>query len=354
MKSTVFTAMAAGAESLQQRGVRLFYFFMFYTLDHQGSVRAVSTSAGTVRQATHYYPFGGVFSDASTNADLQPVKHGGKELDRTHGLDTYDYAVRQYDPILGVWNSPDLLADLSSHISPYAFCKDNPVLYTDPFGLFETMHDARWYYMTSTDFPWDKMNTAIMANWHPSTPEERWFIALDESRTSLYDHGLTLTRFFGDSKSKNSSRGFDLSDFINNLQTGIAAAGIPFATKQNMAEIQVFKDAKNRNVKYKLGGTRKEVYDKVFGPTVSRYLRVSNACGSVLTIASGAISGAIAFQDIYNGNMYAGGVRLFNTTIIAGLSVCPGLSLIGCGLGILESVYGERLYHYIQETYDRK
>ena len=36
----------------------------------------------------------------SRGADLQPYKYNGKELDRMHGLNTYDYGARQHDPIL--------------------------------------------------------------------------------------------------------------------------------------------------------------------------------------------------------------------------------------------------------------
>ena len=30
-------------------------------------------------------------------------KYNGKELDKMHGLNTYDYGARQYDPILARW-----------------------------------------------------------------------------------------------------------------------------------------------------------------------------------------------------------------------------------------------------------
>ena len=37
---------------------------------------------------------------AVKGASLQPYKYNGKELDLMHGLNTYDYGARQYDPIL--------------------------------------------------------------------------------------------------------------------------------------------------------------------------------------------------------------------------------------------------------------
>ena len=40
---------------------------------------------------------GGIFGDACTGDGVQKYKYNGKELDRTHGLDTYDYGACMYD-----------------------------------------------------------------------------------------------------------------------------------------------------------------------------------------------------------------------------------------------------------------
>ena len=76
---------------------------------------------GTVEQIINYYPFGAPFADPETvvDADLQPYKYNGKELDRMHGLDTYDYGARLYDPILGRWDRMDPMAERKPWQSPY-------------------------------------------------------------------------------------------------------------------------------------------------------------------------------------------------------------------------------------------
>jgi len=43
------------------------------------------------------------------NARLQSYKYNGKELDLMHGLNTYDYGARQYDPVTGRWDRVDPL-----------------------------------------------------------------------------------------------------------------------------------------------------------------------------------------------------------------------------------------------------
>ena len=34
----------------------------------------------------------------------QPYKYNGKELDKMHGLNTYDYGARQYNPVTARWD----------------------------------------------------------------------------------------------------------------------------------------------------------------------------------------------------------------------------------------------------------
>ena len=112
------------------------FAFNYYNQDHLGNNREVVDSAGTVIQVTSYYPFGTPYADpaAVMDADYQPYKYNGKELDRMHGLDTYDYGARQYDPILGRWDRMDPLCEKYYNVSPYAYCHNNPVMLVDPNG----------------------------------------------------------------------------------------------------------------------------------------------------------------------------------------------------------------------------
>ena len=92
-----------------------------------------------------YYPFGAPYADpaAVLNASLQSYKYNGKELDRMHGLDTYDYGARQYDPILGRWERVDPLCEKYYSVSPYAYCHNNPVMYVDPNGKDDYRFDSK-------------------------------------------------------------------------------------------------------------------------------------------------------------------------------------------------------------------
>ena len=108
--------------------------YHYYTKDHLGNIRAVVSESGDVEQTTHYYPFGAVYGDVGQHEELQRYKYNGKELDRMHGLNLYDYGARQYDPLLCRFISFDPQAEDYYHVSPYAYCLNNPVKYVDPDG----------------------------------------------------------------------------------------------------------------------------------------------------------------------------------------------------------------------------
>jgi RHS repeat-associated protein len=112
------------------------FAFYFYNQDHLGNIHEVVDASGTVKQVTNYYPFGAPYADTagSTNPDFQPYKYNGKELDKMHGLNTYDYGARQHDPILARWDKIDPLCEKYYSVSPYVYCGDNPIKNIDPDG----------------------------------------------------------------------------------------------------------------------------------------------------------------------------------------------------------------------------
>ena len=107
----------------------------YYIADYQGNNRMVVNAAtNRTEQVTHYYPYGELMADISTSPDAQPFKYGGKELDRTSGLDLYDFEARQQDAKLGRFNSIDPLAEKFYRLSPYSYCGGDPVNCVDPDG----------------------------------------------------------------------------------------------------------------------------------------------------------------------------------------------------------------------------
>jgi len=103
------------------------YTLFYYTQDHLGNNREVLNNQGYVQQKTDYYPFGGIIADTSYDQDVQPYKYNGKELDLVHGLNTYDYGARQYNPITARWDRVDPLCEKYYSMSPYNYCGNNPI-----------------------------------------------------------------------------------------------------------------------------------------------------------------------------------------------------------------------------------
>ena len=108
--------------------------YHYFLKDHLGSNRAVvNQKTGEVAEQYDYYPFGKQHGDYHTGY-IHPYRYNGKELDLMHGLNTYDYGARQYDPILARWDRVDPLAEDNTNVSPYMYCAGNPVNLIDPDG----------------------------------------------------------------------------------------------------------------------------------------------------------------------------------------------------------------------------
>ena len=105
--------------------------YHYYLQDHQGNNRVVIDQNGTVEEANHYYPFGGVFANSTS---VQPYKYNGKELDTKKGLNWYDYGARHYDAAIGRFATVDPMAEDYSNISTYTYCLNNPLNCVDPLG----------------------------------------------------------------------------------------------------------------------------------------------------------------------------------------------------------------------------
>ena len=64
----------------------------------------------------------------------QPYRFLGNELYTSNSLGLYDFSARMYDPALGRFLSVDPMAEGYRHLSPYAYCAGNPVVYVDKDG----------------------------------------------------------------------------------------------------------------------------------------------------------------------------------------------------------------------------
>ena len=107
--------------------------YYHYIKDHIGNICAVVNSVlDTAVQSTLYY-FG---------RDVQPYLYNGKEFVEAHGLNEYDSQARMYYAPIMRTTTMDPLAEKYYHISPYAWCGNNPIMYVDPDGRHIWEFDA--------------------------------------------------------------------------------------------------------------------------------------------------------------------------------------------------------------------
>jgi len=115
------------------------YTYNYFKKDHIGSTRAVLSAVDDTLQtvqSTDYYPFGLAFS--TNNLNKNKYLFSGKELqDGNLGgsmLGLYDFGARHYDPFVARWLKQDRYAAKYASASPYSYCLNNPVGFSDPTG----------------------------------------------------------------------------------------------------------------------------------------------------------------------------------------------------------------------------
>ena len=108
----------------------------YFVKDHLGSVRVIVDQAGTVREQNDYYPFGERCPESTyAISAVNRYKYNGKEEQTVGDLGMLDYGARMYQAGIGRWFVPDLLSENHYSISPYTYCMNNPLRFSDRLGM---------------------------------------------------------------------------------------------------------------------------------------------------------------------------------------------------------------------------
>jgi RHS repeat-associated protein len=98
---------------------------------------------GALLSEDHFYPFGGrLFGICSKSMGslenrkkFNGVELSSKDFSDGSGLELYETTYRLYDPQIGRFHQIDALSELNFNWSTYAFAQNNPILFSDPYGL---------------------------------------------------------------------------------------------------------------------------------------------------------------------------------------------------------------------------
>jgi RHS repeat-associated protein len=116
------------------------YRFLYYHLDHLGSVRVITDEAGAVVSQHHYLPFGEE-RPGTIDPSLNTRAFTGHERDADTGMD-YMLA-RYYSSSLARFLSPDQGGDTQlanpQSWNKYVYTGNNPLNYVDPNGQFKIL-----------------------------------------------------------------------------------------------------------------------------------------------------------------------------------------------------------------------
>ena len=112
--------------------------------NHNGTIEvwddpSTPENEAEITQENHYYPFG-MNQEGPWYATIGPrngYQYNGKELNEELELGWNDFGARWQDPSIGRFAGVDALAELSPDWTPYRYAYNNPLRYSDPFGLTE-------------------------------------------------------------------------------------------------------------------------------------------------------------------------------------------------------------------------
>ncbi|MXV14176.1 RHS repeat domain-containing protein [Hufsiella ginkgonis] len=77
----------------------------------------------------------------------------------------YDYGARFYDPVIARWNSVDLMSEMHTDLTPYNYVMNNPLLYSDEFGM-DTTRVIRLQEIPIKSGSVNRIKPGVIFNWN--------------------------------------------------------------------------------------------------------------------------------------------------------------------------------------------
>jgi RHS repeat-associated protein len=152
----------------------------FYHTDHLGSSSWITDANGIANQHYQYLPFGEDYVTQTPTGAAVRYTFSAKEKDTETG---YSYfGARYYDSDLSVWLSVDPMADKYPNESPYCYAGWNPIMITDPNGMWKDEGDGNysaekgdswWSLHEKSGMSWEE-TMAYAKNYNAARGQDNW------------------------------------------------------------------------------------------------------------------------------------------------------------------------------------
>ena len=134
--------------------------YVYQYKDHLGNIRLsyknislTSTPSLQIVEENNYYPFGlkhKGYNNVIVGTENNHFTYVGQELNESLDYNMLEMDWRHYDPAIGRFVGIDALAENYYSHTPYHYSKNNPIMYSDPTGLYAEAITT-WVHNTETD-----------------------------------------------------------------------------------------------------------------------------------------------------------------------------------------------------------
>jgi RHS repeat-associated protein len=168
----------------------------FYNLDHLGSIRELTNSAGAVKTRYGFDPYGQVTQTFVSGTVASDFQYAGYYFHAPSGLCLT--RTRSYSAGLGRWITRDSVGELGG-INLYGYCQNNPLSFIDPLGLCPGDNgypQGQWYGpygQPSTGGPYNFPPDVLGPNVVPPSlfiPQENPAQKMDKDRQMQPNYGI--------------------------------------------------------------------------------------------------------------------------------------------------------------------
>ena len=206
----------------------------------------------------------------------------------------------------------------------------------DPTGMYDTEKDARKYA--------EQIGGAMVLQ---DTQSGKWFVSMNENDSGAYTTGETVTRYFGPESE---------TDWESSLSTALSAWNVG-----NSAKIGLFNYAVRQNFGYSykeynaLSNEIRAVKEtEALGKSGVRYFKFMKGLGKTSIIANAIVTGKQAYEDYNKGRYVSLAMRIAVLGVTEGANAIPYAGpALSVSLGLLDDVYGDEFYDYMENTFDK-